>query len=275
MPPVVPLLEIRDLVKTYGAHVVLAGVNLVVDRGETVVILGGSGSGKTTLARVVVGLEASTAGQILLEGRDLTTLHGRALERERHRFAMVFQHYALLDSLSVYDNVAFPLREQRRMTEAEIEERVMVQLDALGVAGAAKLLPGELSGGMSKRVGIARAMVMAPEILVYDEPTSGLDPVTSRVVDELIEAVRERYCVTSLVITHDMASAYGIADRVVLLAGGRVALDGPAAQILALDDPRISSFATASGIDAHRLARHPNRQAPVEIAARWKARRLQ
>jgi phospholipid/cholesterol/gamma-HCH transport system ATP-binding protein len=270
-----PLLELRGLVKRFGERTVLAGVDLAIERGETVVVIGGSGSGKTTLARVLVGLDAADEGQILLEGRDLMKLRSRELEHEHHRFAMVFQKYALLDSLTVFDNVAFPLREPRakaHLSEPEIHRVVMAQLDALGVAHAWKSLPGELSGGMAKRVGVARAMVMAPEILIYDEPTSGLDPVTSRVVDELIEEVRERWDVTSLVITHDMVTAYGIADRVVLLQDGRIALDGPPADVLERDDPRIHPFAVASGVEPTRLVRHAHRKTPTEIRADWTER---
>lgn len=264
-----PLLDIRDLVKCYDDRTVLAGVNLVVERGETIVVLGGSGSGKSTLARVLVGLEPATSGHIFLDGKDLVGLTDRALDRERERFAMVFQKYALLDSLTVYDNVAFPLREHRGHSRSEVHERVMALLEALGIADAARKLPGELSGGMAKRVGIARAMVMAPEILVYDEPTSGLDPVTSRVVDELIEDVRERFCVTSIVITHDMATAYGIADRIVLLHGGKIAIDGPPSVVFAMEDPRIAPFAVSSGIEPARLVPHAHRKSPAEIRARW------
>lgn len=267
-----PLLEIRGLTKTYGGKTVLGGVDLIVERGETVVVLGGSGSGKSTLARLLVGLEPPTSGHILIAGRDLVGLSEDELAEERKRFAMVFQKYALLDSLSVYDNVAFPLVE-RGLSHREVHERVMTQLDALGVADAAQKLPGELSGGMSKRVGIARAMVMDPEILVYDEPTSGLDPVTSRVVDELIEEVRERFCVTSIVITHDMATAWGIADRVVLLHGGRIAIDGPPEVVLASDDPRIRPFADSSGVDPERLGHRKKRSSPEEIRARWSERK--
>lgn len=267
-----PLLEVRNLVKKFDDHTVLAGVDLAVERGETIVVLGGSGSGKSTLARVLVGLEPPTSGQVLIEGRDLLAMPEAERDRERRRFAMVFQKYALLDSLSVFDNVAFPLRERRNMSRAEIRRRVMTTLQALGIADAVKKLPGELSGGMAKRVGIARAMVMVPEILVYDEPTSGLDPVTSRVVDELIEVVRERFCVTSIVITHDMATAYGIADRVVLLHQGRIAIDGPPDAVFTTNDPRIEPFAVSSGIEPARLSPRAHRKSPKEIREVWAAR---
>lgn len=268
----VPLLEVRGLVKAYGGRNVLDGVDLVVTRGETIVVIGGSGSGKTTLARLLVGLEMPTAGQILLDGKDLAALTEHELAHERTRFAMVFQKFGLLDSMNVFDNVAFPLRERGHVSEAEIARRVTAQLEALGVADAARKLPAELSGGMAKRVGIARAMVIDPEILVYDEPTSGLDPVTSRLVDELIEEVRLRYLVTSIVITHDMATAYGIADRVVLLDRGRIAVDGPPEVVLASDDRRIRPFVESSGIDPSRLLTRDHRMPPAEIRARWEAR---
>ena len=220
------LIEVRGLVKEYDGKVVLDGIDLDIERGETCVLIGGSGSGKTTLARLLIGLERPTAGEIRLGGVDLVKLSDSDLAAMRQRFAMVFQKYALLDSMTVFDNVAFPLREETRMPEREVRERVHLALSELEVDDAAKKLPGELSGGMAKRVGIARAVVTEPEILVYDEPTSGLDPVGSRVVDGLIERMRDRHCVTSLVITHDMVTAYEVADRVVLLAHGKVVAQG-------------------------------------------------
>ena len=189
----------------------------------------------------------------------------------RRRFAMVFQKYALLDSMTVFDNVAFPLREETRMPESEIRERVHLALRELEVDDAAKKLPGELSGGMAKRVGIARAVVTEPELLVYDEPTSGLDPVGSRVVDGLIERMRERHCVTSLVITHDMVTAYEVADRVVLLAHGKVLAQGTPEQLFREHGGEIEPFALSSGIDLARLAPRTSRKSPAEISARWDA----
>ena len=264
-----PLLELRRVEKRFGEHVVLAGVDLIVERGETVVVIGGSGSGKSTLARLLVGLDEPSGGQILVDGRDVAKMGERERTRTRARFAMVFQKYALLDSLSVYENVAFPLRERGVVTEPEIRRRVMAGLESLGVADAAWKLPGELSGGMAKRVGIARAMVMDPEILVYDEPTSGLDPVTSRIVEDLIEEVRDRLFVTSVVITHDMATAFRIADRVVLLHRGRIAVDGPPETAFSSDVSAIRSFATSSGVDPERLASRAHRKSPAAIRALW------
>ena len=268
-PP--PLLELRRVEKRFGDHVVLANLDLVVERGETVVVIGGSGSGKSTLARLLVGLDEPTDGQILLEGQDVATMGERDRARTRSRFAMVFQKYALLDSLSVYENVAFPLRERRELTEPEIRCRVMERLEALGVAEAAWKLPAELSGGMAKRVGIARAMIMDPEILVYDEPTSGLDPVTSRIVEDLIDEVRDQFYVTSIVITHDMATAFRIADRVVLLHRGRIAVDGAPEVVFSSDVPEIRRFASSSGVDPARLSARAQRRTAAEIRALWAA----
>jgi phospholipid/cholesterol/gamma-HCH transport system ATP-binding protein len=270
---IAPLLELRGIVMQYGDKTVLSGVDLAIERGETVVVIGGSGSGKSTLARIIMGLEPPTAGSVLLDGLDLLSLDTSALHRARGRFGMVFQGRALLDGLTVFDNVAFPLRERAHLPEAEIHERVVAQLEALGLLEAARKMPAELSGGMAKRVGIARAMVMGPEILVYDEPTSGLDPVTSRTVDGLIEDLRQRYCVTSIVITHDMATAYGIADRIVLLANGKVAAEGDPDSIFRLEDERIRPFALSSGVDPTRFAHRRERPSPAAIRRRWEARR--
>jgi phospholipid/cholesterol/gamma-HCH transport system ATP-binding protein len=266
-PSAPPLIEVKGLVKRFGDKTVLDGVDLTIERGETVCVIGGSGSGKTTLARLVMGLDRPTAGRILLEGVDLASLPAEERVRARRRFAMVFQRSALLDSLTVFDNVAFPLREETDLDEDEVRGRVLAQLEELGVRQAAGQLPGELSGGMAKRVGIARAMVTGPEVLVYDEPTSGLDPVTSRVVDGLIERLRERFFVTSLVITHDMLTAFEVADRVVLLAGGRVTVTGAPEQVFRTHGGEVLPFALSSGIDLERLAPRTSRKSPAEIRA--------
>jgi len=206
-----PLVLVRDLVKGYDDVLVLDHVSLHVDRGETLVVVGGSGAGKSTLIRQVLGLEKPDSGRVVLNGVDISSLDEVALLKARHSFALVFQNGALLDSLSVFDNVAFPLREELHLGDAEVERRVMAKLDALSLSDARHKLPGQLSGGMVKRVGVARALVVEPEILIYDEPTTGLDPVMSRKVDRLIDEMRETFLVTSLVITHDMATAYEIA----------------------------------------------------------------
>lgn len=269
--PAPPLIEIRDLVKCHHHKVVLDGIDLTIERGETIVLIGGSGCGKTTLARLILGLDKPTSGRIFLEGVELTALREAELRAVRHRFGAVFQAAALLDSLSVFDNVAFPLRETTDLDEQEIRARVVQVLETLGIEQAAQQLPGELSGGMAKRVGIARALVTEPEILVYDEPTSGLDPISSRVVDGLIERTRERFAVTSIVITHDMVTAYDLADRVVLLAHGNIVVDGAPEVVFRSHIEEIRPFALSSGVDLAQLEARTSRKAPSEIRAQWLA----
>jgi phospholipid/cholesterol/gamma-HCH transport system ATP-binding protein len=267
-----PLLVVEDLVKSYGGKCVLDQVSLHVDRGETLVIVGGSGAGKSTLVRQIVGLERPDSGRVLMAGIDLHALSEVELLRARRRFAVVFQNDALLDSFSVFENVAFPLREELGLHGEEVERRVMAKLEALSLADARDKLPGEVSGGMAKRVGVARALVVEPEMLVYDEPTSGLDPVSSRKVDELIEEMRERFLVTSIVVTHDMATAFEIADRVMLLDHGKFVYEGPPERLFDTADPTVRTFIDASAVDPHRLdARRARRKSVEEIRERWKA----
>lgn len=257
--------------KSFDDKVVLDQINLEIERGETCVIIGGSGSGKTTLARILVGLDRPTSGSVIVDGTDLAQLSDAELTRFRTRFAVVFQRAALLDSMTVFDNVAFPLREETDLDEKAIAERVLAALRELDVENAARKLPAELSGGMAKRVGIARAVVTEPEIIVYDEPTSGLDPVSSRVVDGLIERMRENHFVTSVVITHDMVTAYEVADRVLLLAQGKIAAAGPPEDLFREAAGDIEPFARSSGIDIERLVPRGARTPPAIIRERWEA----
>jgi phospholipid/cholesterol/gamma-HCH transport system ATP-binding protein len=268
----VPHVVVEKLVKVYGDRTVLHGIDLVIDRSETLVIIGGSGAGKSTLVRHLIALERPTSGKILVDGVDIAALSDLELNKARRRFGMVFQKYALFDSMTNYDNVAFPLREQTRLSEKEIRERVMAKLRDLGVEHAARLTPAQISGGMAKRVGIARALVMEPELLIYDEPTSGLDPVTSRTVDELIEEMREKFGVTSAVITHDMVSAFDIADRIAMLIKGRVVAQGPPEAVLASPDEDVQRFIRASGVEASRLQRRRPRRPSTELAQLARAR---
>jgi len=264
-----PFIAVRGLVKRYDDKVVLDDLDLTVERGETVAIIGGSGSGKSTLARLLVALERPTSGSILVDGCDITTLDDLELATVRRRFAMVFQRHALLDSMTVFDNVAFPLREAEHLPSSAVRDRVERVLRELGVDGAANKLPGELSGGMAKRVGIARAMAMQPELLVYDEPTSGLDPVNSRIVDGLIERMRSAHGVTSVVITHDMVTAYRISDRIALLAKGRIVAEGTPEAFLMTHQETVREFAQASGMDVARLGPRPGRMTPEEVRRAW------
>lgn len=248
---------VEDLTKRFGSKEVLSHVSLVVPRGKTTVILGGSGAGKTTLLKLLIGLEQPTSGHIYVDGVDIVGLPELAMNQLRRKFGMVFQYAALLDSLDVFDNLAFPLREHTKRSKSEIRARVSEMLEILGLEGTERLYPSELSGGMRKRVGLARALMLEPQILIYDEPTSGLDPHTSRMVDDLIEETRERFHVTNVVISHDMASTFRIAHRAYLLAGGRIAASGTPDEIAGGSNDVARSFIAASGVAVDRLSRPP------------------
>ena len=264
---------VEGLVKRYGDRTILHGLDMTIGRSETLVVIGGSGAGKSTLVRHLIALERPTSGRIVIDGTDIASLNDVQLARARRRFGMVFQKYALFDSMSVFDNVAFPLREQTKLSEKDIREKAMIKLKELGVDHAAALMPSQISGGMAKRVGIARALVMEPELLIYDEPTSGLDPVTSRTVDALIEEMRERFGVTSVVITHDMVSAFDIADRIAMLIKGRVVAQGSPAEVLAVDNADVQGFIRSSGVDVKRFEHRGNRKTAAELAGRARERK--
>lgn len=212
-----------ELHKRFGAHEVLRGLSLDFPPETTTVILGGSGSGKSVFMKHLIGLLRPDSGQVLIDGEDLAHLRGRELHRVRRKFGMVFQMAALFDSMSVLDNVAFPLREHAKdMTEGSRRRKAMERLEALGLAGAADKFPAELSGGMRKRVGLARAVILDPKVVLYDEPTTGLDPITTRSVDDMIQDAKTRFGVTSVVISHDIASSFRIADRLAFLHEGEI-----------------------------------------------------
>ncbi len=241
-------IRIDGVEKRYGDHEVLRGVSFDVQRGITNVIIGASGAGKSVLMRQIMRLERPDAGSIVVDGQDIVPMNEVALTKVRRKFGMVFQASALFDSMDVFENVAFPLREHTKMGRKEIRERVMARLEDLEVAHAARKMPDELSGGMQKRVAVARALVLEPEVLIYDEPTTGLDPITSRTVDELMVRTREQYGVTGIVITHDMASVFFIADRINYLYEGRITASGTPEEFLASEDPATREFLEASGV---------------------------
>jgi phospholipid/cholesterol/gamma-HCH transport system ATP-binding protein len=251
------IVVLRDVRKQFDDQEVLKGVTLTARRKETTVIIGGSGAGKTTLLRLIVSLERATSGQIWVDGEDVTNLSERELNRIRRKFGMVYQYAALLDSISVFDNVAFPLVEHTKMPKKEIHERVMNKLEILGLDPkvVSTKFPSELSGGMRKRVGLARALMLEPPILVYDEPTSGLDPLTSRLVDDLIEEMRERFGVTSIVISHDIASCFRIAHQAILLIKGKVEAAGPPDALLEGDSEVAREFIRNSAVDVKAVGR--------------------
>lgn len=240
--------RVRDVVKSYAGHTVLRGVSFDIHRGLTNVVVGASGSGKTVFLRQLIRLEKPDSGQIIVDGLDIVPLNEIELNKVRGKFGMVFQMSALFDSMDVFDNVAFPLREHAKLSRSEIKDKVEEALSALGVAHAIHKLPSELSGGMRKRVAVARALVMKPALLIYDEPTTGLDPITSRTVDELIESTRERFGVTSVVISHDMESVFTIGHYVSLLYKGAIEVSAPRDAFVQSDNPRVHEFLTASGV---------------------------
>jgi phospholipid/cholesterol/gamma-HCH transport system ATP-binding protein len=244
---------VDHVTKSFGAFTAISDVSFTIYREQVVVIIGGSGAGKTTMLRLLIGLERPTSGAIRIDGIDIAPLGERALNRVRKKFGMVFQYAALLDSLNVMDNIAFPLREHTKLKEKEVRERVLEKLSILGLEGTETRFPSQLSGGMRKRVALARALMLEPQIIVYDEPTSGLDPLTSRLVDELILETRDRFGVTSVVISHDMTSALKIADHILLLSNGTIVGQGSPSELVGGKSEMANQFLASSGIAAERL----------------------
>jgi phospholipid/cholesterol/gamma-HCH transport system ATP-binding protein len=215
-------IAVRDLVKTFGSQTVLQGVNLDVVAGETLVIMGGSGCGKSTLLRLLIGSHTPTSGSIRLLGQDISNISDVAFDDIKRQFGILFQSAALFQSMSIADNVALPLREHTSLDPEVIDMMVKIKLELVGLRQHADKFPSQISGGMAKRAGLARAMAMDPKILFYDEPSAGLDPVTSAEIDQLIKELTRNFAVTSVVVTHEMDSAFTIADRMLMLDGGRV-----------------------------------------------------
>jgi phospholipid/cholesterol/gamma-HCH transport system ATP-binding protein len=245
-----PHVIVKDVSKSFGEKKVLQDISLSFGRSEISVIIGGSGTGKTTMLRLLIGLEKPTTGSIVVDGEDIVPLNDTEMNRVRRKFGMVFQYAALLDSMTVLENVAFPLREHKKLSEAEIQKAVRARLHDLGLdKNVEAQYPSQLSGGMRKRVGLARALMLDPEIIVYDEPTSGLDPFTTELVDEMIVSTRDRVGVTSIVISHDMASALRIADQIHLLSEGRLAASGTPDELAGGKSELALRFIQASGVD--------------------------
>ncbi|MEY4510258.1 MAG: hypothetical protein RLZZ450_2380 [Pseudomonadota bacterium] len=247
--------RVVDLKKSYGGNAILKGITFDMQRGLTNVILGASGSGKTVFLRQLIRLEKPDSGQIIVDGMDIAPLGELELGETRKKFGMVFQMSALFDSMDVFDNVAFPLREhQKKMPKGELKSKVEEALEALGVGHAVHKLPSELSGGMKKRVAVARAIVMQPAILIYDEPTTGLDPITSRTVDDLIESTRERFGVTSVVISHDMESVFRMGHHITLLYKGQIEESLPRDEFARSQNEHVREILTASGVNIPGMA---------------------
>jgi len=235
-------IELMEVTKSFGPHHVLRGVNLKVERGTTTVIIGGSGTGKSVTLKHMVGILKPDTGRVLVDGEDISAYDDRKLEAVRRKFGYLFQSAALINWLSVYENVALPLRELTNLKNDEIDRRVREKLKILQVERAAQRFPPEISGGMKKRVGLARALIWDPQYLLFDEPTSGLDPIVTATVDQMIIETREKTGVTSVVVTHDMASARRIADVIVMLYKGQVVEQGPPEQFMNSSSPLVQQF---------------------------------
>ncbi len=250
-PPPAPLIALEEVGVVFGRQPVLRGLSLTVPRGQTLAIIGESGCGKTVLLKLLIGLLRPTTGRVLFDGQELARLGDRELTRQRLRFGFLFQGAALFDSLTVLDNVAFGVREQRRLAEPQVREVVRQRLKEVGLPPSVEAKkPAELSGGMRKRVGLARALAIEPEVMLYDEPTTGLDPIMTDVINELILHVRQHRPVTSIVVTHEMKTVYKVADRVVMLyplsrlkpEEPQVLFDGTPEELRQARDERVRQF---------------------------------
>ncbi len=241
------MIQAKDLRKSFGNLAVLSGVDLEVRDGETLVIIGRSGGGKSVLLKHLCGLLQPEEGQVIVDGVDLDGLSEQALAPIRKKFGVLFQGAALFDSMTVFDNVAFPLREEHRFDEDEIERRVDRALGIVGLLEAKDKKPAELSGGMRKRAGLARACVAEPKYILYDEPTTGLDPIMADNINELILRLHDQLKVTSVAVTHDMVSAYKVGDRIAMLHEGRIYTVGTPKEIQATADPVVQRFIRGIG----------------------------
>jgi phospholipid/cholesterol/gamma-HCH transport system ATP-binding protein len=236
------MIEVRALRKGFGRQRVLEDVSFRIEKGESVVIIGRSGGGKSVLLKHIIGLLRPDAGEVLISGQNIVRMNERELLKVRHRFGMLFQGAALFDSMTVAENVGFPLRRDRRLSEPEIRAKVKDMLELVGLPDVQEKMPAELSGGMRKRVGLARAIIYEPEIVLYDEPTTGLDPIMSDSIDKLILRVRDRLKSTTVAVTHDMRSARRLGHRILMLHDRRIYLEGPPEEVFASDDPVVRRF---------------------------------
>jgi len=235
-------IEVADLHKSFDTKHVLRGVNLGVEKGESMVVIGGSGVGKSVLIKCIIGLLRPDSGSIRVDGQEIASLKEQSLNEVRKKFGMLFQAGALFDSLRVWENVGFGLKQHTRLRDEEIKGIAVEKLRLLGLRNVEDLMPSELSGGMRKRVSLARAIAMEPEILLYDEPTTGLDPIMADAINDLIIQMREKLRVTSIAITHDMVSAYKVADRIAMLYEGKIIEVGTPQQIRESNNPVVQQF---------------------------------
>ena len=236
------MIRLKNVSKRFGEKVALKDISLTIEKGETIAIIGGSGSGKSTLLRLMIGLDRPSGGEIHIGGDNITAMSENVLDRVRLRMGMVFQYSALFDSMSVGENVAFGLREHTDKGDDEIRHIVAEKLELVGLPGVEEMMPQELSGGMKKRVGLARAIATDPEIIFYDEPSSGLDPIMTAKIDELIIDMQRKLDVTSVVVTHDMGSASRIADRIAMIYDGELIAVDTVERFQNIADERVQAF---------------------------------
>jgi len=236
------LIEFEGVRKAFGPKVVYESLDLEIHEGEALTIIGGSGMGKSVMLKLLIGLLRADGGEIRFDGRVISGLPESELREVRRRIGMLFQGAALFDSMSVRDNVAYPLRVHRRPSEAEIDERVAQCLADVGLPGSGDMMPGSLSSGMRKRIGLARAIAMRPEVILYDEPTTGLDPIAMQHITDLIVELNDRYGTTTVVVTHDMPSAFRVSDRIAMIDRGYVIFQGAPGEIRYCDDDRVRDF---------------------------------
>ncbi|MFC1509963.1 ABC transporter ATP-binding protein [Candidatus Omnitrophota bacterium] len=240
------MIEIINLSKSFGDHRVLDNLNLVIESGEVMVIIGRSGCGKSVLLKHMIGLLRPDFGQSIVDNKDISRMEEKELDELRLKFGMLFQGAALFDSMSVGENVGFVLREHRDIPEETVREKVANALELVGLKGIEELMPAELSGGMKKRVGLARAICNDPNIILYDEPTTGVDPIGADAINDLIIELNKKLKVTSVVVTHDMVSAYKIADRIAMLYRGKIIAVGTPKEIKKIKDPIVKQFITGA-----------------------------
>jgi phospholipid/cholesterol/gamma-HCH transport system ATP-binding protein len=236
------MIKVVDLHKTFGGQAVLKGINLDLETGRVTTIIGGSGSGKTVLLKHLNALLLPDRGSALVDGKDITKLGERELNEVRQKFGVLFQGAALLDSMTLYDNVAFPLREKTKMSESEIQKRVEERLAQVGLAGMGYKYPAEVSGGMKKRAGLARALAMEPEIVLFDEPTTGLDPLLGKSIHQLIRKMHTTFGFTGVIVSHDIPEVFKISDRVAMLANGVIVEVGSTEEFVASKNPVVRQF---------------------------------
>lgn len=242
-----PIISVRGLQKSFGANHVLRGIDLDIEEGSVTVVIGPSGCGKSVLVKHLIGLLRPDAGSIVVDGEEITNLSEREMTRVRKKFGMLFQHSALFDSMTVLENVVFPLQEHTRLSWKEMRRLALARLEQLGLVGVEDLYPADLSGGMRKRVALARATILNPKIVIYDEPMTGLDPIMCENVEEMIMTAKRQLGITSVIISHDMASTFRMADKIAMLHEGRIVVEGPPKAVAMSRNPVVRRFIYLSG----------------------------